>query len=685
MGRGRGPNTADSYIGSLISLTSKSEIRYEGILYTVDTENSNIALQNVRSFGTEGRKKDGPQIPASDKVYDYIIFRGSDIKDLQVKSSPPPPLQPPPPPSQPTDPAIISLQSQPQYPPPSSLGSYNGGAPAAGSSSEPSAPPPPYMGMPPSQFRGAVPPLYPPGGLQSWGPPPPPPGANGAGMGMPMYWQGYYRPPPAGHMQHQPMPPQPPPSLAAPPQGGQQQQLQQQGPQAPSLPGQVSAPAMSRPPGPVTGPSSSGAAGSASQSQAATSASSVPMASAASSAALVAPLMPTTTAPASTSVAATIPPQSTQNTAASPVATSIGTSASGSGLGVPVSAASSLPSSMQGVSAVITPMRGDPRRGVGLVSQVPPVQGGGSSSQGPHIQSIPNAASVSSGGLIRPQGEAAQSSGTAGTKTKSGVAGAQEQAAAKVEQKAVEPANAARSGVVLASSQGAPAQEQASQPLLPLPSAEQTQQGTAQRGSHGVPVGQRNRWQGNGYMGNGYYNRRGRGRGGGSGRGVGLANPTQQFTEDFDFTAMNEKFNKDEVWGTLGGKGESAGDEEEYEYDDGHVEDEIAHNEESDASKKALYNKDDFFDSLSCDTLDREGGRGERTKFSEQRKIDTETFGAFPVRSRGGRGFRGGRRGGYRGGYYGGGGGSYGIGRGGGGGGSYGRGRGMGRLSSGIV
>ena len=94
------------FLGSKISLISKSEIRYEGILYTIDTKDSTVALSNVRSFGTEDRPTDHPVAPR-DEVYEYIMFRGTDIKDFRVYQPPKP--QPTLEGGLPNDPAIVQV------------------------------------------------------------------------------------------------------------------------------------------------------------------------------------------------------------------------------------------------------------------------------------------------------------------------------------------------------------------------------------------------------------------------------------------------------------------------------------------------------------------------------------------------------------------------------------------------
>ena len=114
----------NNYIGKKLTLISKSDIRYEGTLYSLDPQDSSLTLTGgasrlpirgswnrpsfslaiadltlpapdrlvsaVRSFGTEGRRKEGPQILPSNETYGSIIFKGSDIKDIQISDQAPP-------------------------------------------------------------------------------------------------------------------------------------------------------------------------------------------------------------------------------------------------------------------------------------------------------------------------------------------------------------------------------------------------------------------------------------------------------------------------------------------------------------------------------------------------------------------------------------------------------------------
>lgn len=98
---------ADPPFSSRISLISKSDIKYVGVLHEINSENSTVALENVRSYGTEGRRGNpAEEVAGNDTTYEYIVFRGSDVKELSI-------VEPPKennPPQMPDDPAIMGVR-----------------------------------------------------------------------------------------------------------------------------------------------------------------------------------------------------------------------------------------------------------------------------------------------------------------------------------------------------------------------------------------------------------------------------------------------------------------------------------------------------------------------------------------------------------------------------------------------
>ena len=76
--------------GSPISLTSNSLIRYQGKFDFINTKENTVGLMDVLMMGTEGRKNGVDEVPPNPSPYDFIVFRGADIKDLQFDVVPAP-------------------------------------------------------------------------------------------------------------------------------------------------------------------------------------------------------------------------------------------------------------------------------------------------------------------------------------------------------------------------------------------------------------------------------------------------------------------------------------------------------------------------------------------------------------------------------------------------------------------
>ena len=66
-----------------IRIITNSDIRYEGILFKINPDEKTITLKNVKGFGTENRRPE-KKVPASELMYEYIVFRSIEIKDLIV-------------------------------------------------------------------------------------------------------------------------------------------------------------------------------------------------------------------------------------------------------------------------------------------------------------------------------------------------------------------------------------------------------------------------------------------------------------------------------------------------------------------------------------------------------------------------------------------------------------------------
>lgn len=68
-------SNANKIVGQLLSILTKVQCRYEGVVEAVDKTEKTITLKSVRSFGTEGRKGGAEEVPPSETVHAKVKFR----------------------------------------------------------------------------------------------------------------------------------------------------------------------------------------------------------------------------------------------------------------------------------------------------------------------------------------------------------------------------------------------------------------------------------------------------------------------------------------------------------------------------------------------------------------------------------------------------------------------------------
>ncbi len=102
-----------SFLVELASPLSLAAIsRCVGILHEINSDDSAVSPRKCQVLWLpRGRKgKPDEEVAPSDQIYEYIIFRGTDVKDLRIEEDPGA-VKENKPPSVPSDPAIVNVSS----------------------------------------------------------------------------------------------------------------------------------------------------------------------------------------------------------------------------------------------------------------------------------------------------------------------------------------------------------------------------------------------------------------------------------------------------------------------------------------------------------------------------------------------------------------------------------------------